>query len=391
MDKDVRTLIKNAPVTALRSLSVSEYSQIGVTVDWDADAPSVRKAMLSAASKLNGEALGTLRTSAQRLNALTDELGQSILRNVVHDDELQKYYELENEHDRVIWLFLADRRRFREVEHWWYVDTNRQSRIWDAFEGPSGLEPSQEADHLEEFKQNVLEQFRSAGKVKVEIYTRENSEEDDQPNETIQVLVYREALPTTQLEFEDDDVVSKVVRQVREVALTYQPKTGCIEIVAEGKENRKAVAKIFAQTLLKSPISGENIPLKQYEIQKLLKATILSTDPEDGIEFAKVTLLKVARLNSANSVTLQVSPKEDRTIYEIAEAYFGEHNPLQSGFSLKAARISVRFRPDDQDPRGRMLHVNIRDPNGCDLKEKTQKERVIGDKYLREWGIVKTI
>jgi hypothetical protein len=30
-------------------------------------------------------------------------------------------------------------------------------------------------------------------------------------------------------------------------------------------------------------------------------------------------------------------------------------------------------------------------PHGCDLKDRTERERMIGEKYLRRWGIVRDI
>jgi hypothetical protein len=47
--------------------------------------------------------------------------------------------------------------------------------------------------------------------------------------------------------------------------------------------------------------------------------------------------------------------------------------------------------PDHESRRGKVLHIKIREPNGCDLKSKSQKENLIGDKYLAQWGLVKTI
>jgi hypothetical protein len=30
-------------------------------------------------------------------------------------------------------------------------------------------------------------------------------------------------------------------------------------------------------------------------------------------------------------------------------------------------------------------------PNGCDLKGRTERERLIGDKYLKHWGLMAEI
>ena len=51
----------------------------------------------------------------------------------------------------------------------------------------------------------------------------------------------------------------------------------------------------------------------------------------------------------------------------------------------------LKFMPDSESSRGKTLHVKIREPNGCDLKSKSQKEKLIGDKYLEKWGLVETI
>lgn len=148
---------------------------------------------------------------------------------------------------------------------------------------------------------------------------------------------------------------------------------------------------MFSENLLQSPIDGEKIPLKQYDIQKLLNPVVLSFDPEDGIESVKVTLLKVNPLDSNNSVTLDVATKEERSIYDLSKEYFGDNDPLKSGFRLNQVRISIKFMPDQESRRGKILHVKIREPNGCDLKSKSHKEKLIGDKYLDRWELVKTL
>ena len=102
-------------------------------------------------------------------------------------------------------------------------------------------------------------------------------------------------------------------------------------------------------------------------------------------------MLKVSRPNSYNTVTLDVSTKEESSIYEISKEYFGDNDPLKSGFKLKQVRISIKFMPDDERRRGKILHVKIREPNGCDLKSKSQKEKLVGDKYLEKWGLVEKL
>jgi len=391
MSTEIRKFIKNVPGESLKKYFEAVHSKLADEVDWESDEKIIRESLLCIGESVTGEELALLKSDAERVNALTDELGQNILKHSVKDDEIKDYYQLKNEHDRALWLFLKDSQRFRQVEDCWYTDTGRNGRMWDAFIGPQEVEVSKDDNDIAAFKNKILELFRADGKIQVDIYERIRAEGENNQIDLIQVMVYREDLPSTQLAFEEENLVSKIVRPVKEVALTYEPKRGYIEVVVEGKENRKSIPKIFSEILLKSPIEGEKIPLKRYNIQSLLKERTLSFDTADGIESVDITMLKVSRPNSYNTVTLDVATKEESSIYEISKEYFGDNDPLKSGFKLKQVRISIKFMPDDESSRGKILHVKIREPNGCDLKSKSQKEKLIGDKYLEKWGLVEII
>lgn len=391
MSSEITKFLKKTPINSLQRYFESVHEELVADIEWDEDEKLIRKFLLSLADDLLGETVAILKSDAERINSLTDELGQNILKHSVTDDELEEYYTLENEHDRVLWLFLNDSIRFRQVEDSWYTDTGRNGRMWDAFIGPKGVSVSDSPEDIVTFKKKIMELFRTAGKIQVDIYERARTDGEDNQIELIQIMVYREDLPSTQLAFDDDTLISMIVRPVKEVALTYEPETGQIEVVVEGTENRKAIPKIFSEILLKTPIDGQKIPLKYYNIQSLLKERTLSVDPEDGIESVNVTMLKVAPPNSYNTVTIDVATKEERSIYDVSKDYFGDNDPLKSGFTLKQARISIKFMPDAESSRGKTLHVKIREPNGCDLKSKSQKEKLIGDKYLEKWGLVETI
>lgn len=391
MNSEISRLIKNTPVASLKRYFESVHYDLIEEFNWKSDEKSIRKSLLDIAETLTDQKLALLKSDAERITALTDELGQSILKHFISDDELKEYYHLENEYDRVLWLFLKDSQRFRQIEDCWYTDTGRNGRMWDGFVGPKNIEVKKNDTDILAFKNKIMELFRAVGKIQVDIYERTRSESEGNQIELIQVMVYREDLPSTQLAFEEESLISKIVRPVKEVALTYEPKSGHIEVVVEGKENRTAIPKIFSETLLKSAFEGEKIPLKRYNIQSLLKQRTLSFDSIDGIESVDVTMLKVARPNSYNTVTLDVATKEENSIYEVSKKYFGDNDPLKSGFILKQVRISIKFMPDDESRRGKILHVKIREPNSCDLKSKSLKEKLIGDKYLEKWELVETI
>ncbi|MEW8284839.1 MAG: hypothetical protein AB2697_02535 [Candidatus Thiodiazotropha endolucinida] len=391
MSAELKRLIKNLPKDSLEAYFTKFHADVVDDFDWSVEEKTVKKSLKEICFELIGDPFALMNARAERIDTLTDELGQSMLFHSVDDEEVEEYSKLENEYDRAAWLFLKDDDRFSQVEDSYYVDTRRHGRMYDGFIGPKNVSVQFDGDPLKVFKAKVLELYRAAGNIKVEHYKRMRPEGEDQEIEVIQIMVYREDLPIMVRTFEEKELVTRTFKPVKEFALTYEPKEGVIEVVTEHSDKRKDVALIFSETLLKSPIKGEKIPLKQYSIQKLLNPVELSFDPSDGIASVKVTRLKVARPNSNNTVTLDVSAKENARIYDISKDYFGENDPLKTGFRLKEVRISIKFKPDSDNRRGITIHVNIGEPNRCNLKDKSQKERLIGEKYLKQWELVETI
>ena len=114
-------------------------------------------------------------------------------------------------------------------------------------------------------------------------------------------------------------------------------------------------------------------------------------DIKDGIQDIKVTLIQLSPINGKGSNILQSGFLDHEDIYEKSRNWFAGNNPLASSFEIKRVKLSIKFKPDTKNPRGKLIHVNITDPNGCDLKDRTEKEKIIGDRYLEKWGIVEKI
>lgn len=385
MSAAIAQFIRNTPKDSLRAYFKAQPHPIAEAVNWK-DAQDVAQPLLQAVDKMTNEQLALLKIDAERIHAMTDETGQMALLSVV--DDHQAYEALKSAHDRALWIFLRDKRAFQQAEDIRYADEYRLGRDWDGFLVPPNLPVSRDPVSLEEFKQAVISLFKISGNIKVDIFDRTRANIDDEETDLIQVMVYREDLPASYLAFEKDDLVTKVIRPVQEVAFTYDASSGELEVVAKNRECREGLVKIFAVALLKSPIDdAARLPMKRYEIAKLLQPFNFATDAEDGIESVAVTLLKLKPYDSARKVTLEVPPKDTKTIYAVSHEWFDAHDPLRTGFLLAQVKLAIRFKPDRFNSRGKTLPVIITWPNGCDLKSKTEKERLIGEKYLKRWGI----
>lgn len=391
MSANIAKFFRNTPRESLQAYFGSYPSEISGTVNWNEPPENIATPLLKAANDLSGEDVSVLNSNAERINEITDEIGQTALSSVIADKDFPEYQNLKNEHDRALYVFLRDQGAFRRAEEIRYTDHYRKSRMWGGFVGPKGISISRDPLDIEGFKQRIVEYFRINGKVKIEIFDRKKPYGENQELNIVQIMVYREGLPESYTALENDDLVAKTFRPVIEMALTYEPVSGQIEVIADTKESREEVAKAFSGTLLQTEIEGETVPLKQYDIAKLLQPFDFPTDPEDGIESVKITMVKLKPYEDKNRVTLEVAAGEPRTIYQISREWFDTHDPLRKGFYLSQVKLAIYFMPDMESRRGKVVTVKIGWPNRCDLKDKTEKERLIGDKYLKRWNLLKEV
>jgi hypothetical protein len=88
-------------------------------------------------------------------------------------------------------------------------------------------------------------------------------------------------------------------------------------------------------------------------------------------------------------VTLDCDETSGENIWNMAERHIGLAAKRRADWSITRARLSVKFAPHGKAARGKTLNLTITVPDGCNLKSMTPGERLVGEKYLREWGMLK--
>jgi len=328
-----------------------------------------------------------VRNHAERISNLSDEAGQAALYSVVTRRESLE--PLENGLARALYVFLHDPDAFRRAEEVRYTDSHRRGRMWEGYITKPGLSLEQDARSLENFKNGVRQKFQTEN-VFVDIFDRTRGAASGETYKLIQATVYRDGRLDDVLEFVKGELIRRSKRPVIEAALTYEPSTGVIEVVANVRESRKDFIDIFARTLLNYRTDKKRLVLRRYDLAVLTRPHAFPSDPEDGIESVWVNLLRLMPLNAAGErVTLECERDGSNTIWQMASSNFGLSNPLHGGWIVTKAKLLICFRPTMDSRRGKVLPLTITTPHGCDLKERTECERIIGEKYLRRWGILK--
>jgi hypothetical protein len=382
-------LIRNTTVPSLQEYFTHRGPVVPVAVNWLAPEPEVVRSLLRAVDEMDDLAKARVINDAERVTAMTDEPGQAAIYSVAQNpDQLDT---LRNAHDRALWMFLNDEAGFRHAEEVRFTDERRRGRMWDGFIGEPNLVLQRDAASVEAFKTAIRGRFQS-NNVHVDIFDRHRPAFEGADCVLAQATVYREGRPDDFLEFVNGTLDRRAHRPVFEAAITYEPATGVIEVVANDRESREDLVRLFARDLLATEFQQERLPWRQFDLRMLRQPFAFPTDPHDGIESVRVNHLRMMPIDTVGErVTFECMRQATQTIWQMAQERFGANNPLLGGWVVTQAKLTIRFHPEAGFRRGKTLPLTITMPHGCDLKDRTERERMIGDKYLRRWGIVRNV
>ena len=284
---------------------------------------------------------------------------------------------------------MQSREAFRRAEEIRYADENREAqRLWDGFVGPRLRDVRTDAETDERFREQLRDILKS-GRMFLEPLTRMRGHADEPARVIEQIAIYNEGLPSDDLQFDGERIVSFTRRPVIETVIVYEPGSGTIEVIGSVKKLRERLAKAFAETKLGVAIPAVRLPRRRFDLTPLLDPRhVLGVDPGDGIARVKLTMLMLSNWDNGLTQRFEI-PFEDNetTLHEALAAQYGARNPLLSSLRPVCARIDVRFQPLPGQRTGKKVSVTITSANKCNLRGKDAQERLILDRYLRDWGI----
>ena len=384
---NLHRFIRNVSPKDLRShLSQNEIT-VPANLNWDAPAEEFSKRFLEAVDELPEQKVSQLIADIDRISGMTDEVGQVALMALA--EWRVQLGAIDGAHRRAHWLYVQSRDAFRQAEEVRYADENQNAqRLWDGFVGPRLTEVKNDPQIIDQFKE-ALSGLLGADRVHVEIFGRVRSRSGEPDREITQITVYSEDIPVDEVVFTTAGVKNQARKPVRETAITYEPSSGTIEVIGRVKTRREQIASLFAEKLLGVDLSGERLPPRRVDLSPLLDPITFAVEPQDGIARVKLTRLVISALDDSLTQWFDVPFVGEDTLHEVLDDEYGTENPLRDQPRPWMARIEVQFEPEQNRKRGKKINVDLCSPKKCNLRGKTEKERLLLNRYLKAWGLLR--
>jgi len=390
--------IRATPFPALQDYFSRRGIEAFDSFDWSGGKRAIEGRAAEVFSKLEPKQQAGITAEWDRVHQLSDTPGQNALLDAACDRKatIAAFGAMENGHERALRTLLEDKEAFERAEIIREADHRLWGRSWSGFATVPDAAIKRDDETIraleEALGQHYASRDGSGRRVRVEIFDR-GRQSTDGVIDLVQVTVYLEGMATSLLEFSEEGLGRRPHRPVVELAMTYAPESGELDVMATGgKREHSDLARTVTQTLIGETGDPTPVPLRAYRLDSLRRPRDFPTDPGDAIEAVIVRRLRLRPQRSRRGqVIVEVDGRAEQTLYDFAGEAFGDGNPLRNGAKVNQARLAIRRLPSGNQRRGKVITFDISEPNGCTLKNRTEAERRISEKYLPRWGLVEDV
>lgn len=352
-----------------------------------------RAAMQRVLAALAIPARQAIEDVAEKIVLLTDGPGQDVIDGFKSDigdsDQRYEFENLPDQYTRSIWLYRHAPVVFRDALEARQADVFRQNKLcYTGYKGPKDLSLASDTESRLAFHSDIARHYGCpTTDVAVLIFKRLRPDtETGDDVQLYQVSVHYNRPPEVVDRVEDSELVPQPIVRAMCSHITYEPSTGYIEVLSRDVEGRETLARLTADRLLRSPIDGERIPLKQYDYQSLAIPRDFDLGGEN-VSAVKVTELGYCVDNRTLLVKVWANDPED--IHAASQILINPHFEFRHHL-ITYAKLSIRLRKQGRE-RSRTVSVILRDENKCNVKTKREKDRVLCDRLLEKWGLIRDI
>jgi hypothetical protein len=341
-------------------------------VDWMAKPTALLDSVKATIEALPERARERVFEDFERIDQLSDEIGQRALRSLIEHNEalLRQFHSCNGSEARGLFVLLINEEAFDHALATAYAERMRHGRSWNGYCLPAPLAPSKYPSDialLEGDLSALFHQFDGTGrKLKIESFERRTADFPGDPcRQIIHYSVYVEGLPECSMEFERDEPKRRTRRPVIEAAICFEPVSGILDVMSKGGGQMRAeIARSFAIRLLASEQQPRLVRRRNFDLDRLKRVTPFPTDPIDGIKSVAVTLLRLSNFaRGFVRLTIEVDQDEQTDIYAASARCFGDSDPLRRPeWRVSQANLRINFHPEGKSKRAKTINVELRAP-----------------------------
>jgi hypothetical protein len=370
-------------------------------IDWKSKPQLLLDRLLKAIDTLPDEDREHVFDDFERSTQLCDEIGQRALQSVLAHDLLEAVRAGDSHETRALLVLLRDPHAFDQALATAYADRFRNGRSWSGFLLSSRVAPQPDQAGLAALEAEIGRLFKafdgSGRKLKIESFARRGRPPEGKgTSPTMHYSIYVEGLPESGIEFEGehDEPKRRTRRPVVEAAICYESEGGQIDIVSKGgRRVREEIARSFTDCVLDSSLALEPISRRQFSLNRLKRRMPFPQDQDDGIKDVRVTLLRLAEIaGGSGRLTIEKDDPVGGDIYDASARWFGDTDPLKHpNWRVTQAKLCIVFHPEQTGQRDKKIVIDLRAPNGSNLKDQTRRHQLVSEKYLDRWGLVERV
>ena len=361
---------------------------------WDSLKPHEVNPLVEAWEGLDEDKRKQVQVILQDVHELADERSHKVLTEDLewrHPGKLNSFGEQKSLLDKALWAYLETRDAFDEAAIFARAESLRNGQFanrWNSL-------PPKKIKLTDAMREALQEEIRTyywkkelRGEVcRVHHYPRANGAEF--------FFAYLPDWPDKRLVFDSDGNLTP-----REESYTftnvfiYLPDEGAIEMIAKGgKKVHLSLRKAFCKTVLDIDVDDDEPIRATYQLEHLLDPKFaFSTEDDDRIAVVRLRRMRLVPMMGAPAIEY-VEPKflEDASHADVVSAInalLGAYELNRSLVNVTQVSIQLQFLGDGRR-KPKTMTFNVSCPTSCDLKSKPDDVRVVGERCIKRWGILK--
>ena len=325
----------------------------------------------------------------REVHALASERGAKALAEVIAEHlpaRQDEFAAIESKHDKAMWCRLHAPKPFEMASVFAEVDGLEAGNQWKTRNGlprgPLDVTPARIAALEDEVKAFFSTRELRGRHCHVAHHSR--------PCGTEYFFAYLDDYPDRDMVFEEgsDVPVPRSVRSAFQVVFAFDTTRGEFSAHAKGGApvwNQLQV--IFCRCVLGLKVDPTEAIKPVFDIAHLVDPSFhLSFDAADGIESAEITAIRVKKPVGYTSVEVKVPPKGGRKLADELADWIKDGIMVPGAVKVDHISIAVKLAKTDTE-RASTMQLAITAPNSCNLKGKSDRQRRIGEKLLKSWGV----